>query len=203
MGGAVGNGYTNVYMGPGYSDASGNIQPRIGNSTPFAEFNVWCDPESARSVLQNAELQSKTVLIPLDLTHQACASKAVRETLLSSKGALGGTTRLRRMINDLLMFFAQTYEKKFGLSDGPPLHDPLTIAVILAEEFKSDGNAFDDRGGERWAVDVILEGEELGRTVVKPADRGIRIPRSFDNDAFWHSVERALAQADEATGYTQ
>ena len=40
MGGAVGNGYTNVYMGPEYTDEQGKTQPRIGNMTPFAEFNI-------------------------------------------------------------------------------------------------------------------------------------------------------------------
>ncbi len=35
------------------------------------------------------------------------------------------------MLHDLLTFFAHTYAAKFGLVHGPPLHDPLAIAVLL------------------------------------------------------------------------
>lgn len=79
----------------------------IGNVTPFAEFNLWCDPEAAQIVLgskakvmkeeidpitgekkmievhvQN-ELTKKTVLLPLNMTHKAIATKDIREKILN------------------------------------------------------------------------------------------------------------------------
>lgn len=46
MGGAVGGGFTDAPMGA--VDGEGE---RFGNHTPFAEFNIYCDPEAARAVL--------------------------------------------------------------------------------------------------------------------------------------------------------
>lgn len=203
MGGAIGSGYTRVTMGPVYTDSKGQSYVRSGNITPFAEFNIWADPESARSVLTNPILQPKTVLIPLDLTHQAYATPKVQEMLLT--GAQG-RTRLRTMFNELLMFFAQTYSDVFGLTEGPPLHDPLAVAVLLADHPFSDVKIrFDDNDGERWKVDVVLEGEQIGRTVAVLAEdgKGVRIPRSLDLDRFWEVLESCMAKADEVTNYVK
>lgn len=203
MGGAIGSSFTSVSMGPPYLDASGKSHHRSGNRTPFAEFNIWADPESARAVLQNPLLKSKTTLIPLDVTHQAYATPKVQQMLLS--GAQGAT-RLRTMFNELLMFFAHTYAEVFGLTDGPPLHDPVAVAVVLGSHPDPEGRiVFDDNGGERWDVDVILEGEQIGRTVATKSEsgEGVMIPRSFDLEMFWHTLEACMASADEMTGYVK
>ncbi|KIW25093.1 uncharacterized protein PV07_10760 [Cladophialophora immunda] len=201
MGGAIGADFTHVTMGQAYLDTQGTTHARIGNRTPFAEFNIWADPESARSVFQNPLLKSKTTLIPLDVTHQAYATHKVQHMLLNG---VNGPTRLRRMFNELLMFFEHTYAKVFGLNEGPPLHDPLAVAVLL--ENHPDPRVridFDDNGGERWDVDVILEGEQTGRTVITKSlnSGGVRIPRTLDLSKFWHTLEECMARADEVTGY--
>lgn len=199
MGGAVGSGYTNVYMGPEYSDEEGKTRPRIGNMTPFAEFNIWCDPDSAKSIFSMPALKNKTALITLDLSHQVCASKEVREMLLYAKAQRNTPTRLRRMFYELLVFFSKTYEEVFGLKDGPPLHDPLAVAILLMSLEK---DLFDDEKHERYEVTVVTEGDQDGRTVVSPAAEGIFIPRSVNIERFWHIIEDCMEAADEATGYT-
>ncbi|EXJ81221.1 DNA glycosylase [Capronia epimyces CBS 606.96] len=205
MGGAIGGDFSQVTMGPaGQPDSTtGATHARIGNRTPWAEFNIWADPESARAVLQNPLLQPKTTLIPLDLTHQAYATPEIQTLLLHGDH---GPTRLRTMFNELLMFFAHTYADVFGLTEGPPLHDPLAVAVLLgAHPDPKTRIAFNDNGGERWNVDVVLEGEQLGRTVAAKAQdgKGVTIPRSMDVDWFWRTLESCMARADEATGYAK
>lgn len=204
MGGAIGDGFTRVSMGPDYRDSAGTSHERIGNITAFAEFNIWADPESARSVLGNATLAAKTILIPLDLTHQAYATPKIQHTLLNG---VHGPTRLRTMFNELLMFFAHTYAEVFGLTEGPPLHDALAVAAVLADHVDQAGAriAFDDNGGERWTVDVVLEGEQIGRTTAVKAEngKGVRIPRSLDCDRFWEVLEACMAKADEVMGYVK
>ncbi|KAK4938743.1 Uridine nucleosidase 1 [Elasticomyces elasticus] len=200
MGGAVGSGFTDVSMGPSYLDSDGVSHNRCGNWTPFAEFNIWADAESARSVLSNPILKPKTTLIPLDLTHQAYATPEIQSMLLNH----ARPTRLRTMFNELLMFFAHTYAQVFGIKAGPPLHDPLAVAVLLDNHVETKvAIAFNDNGGERWDVDVILEGEQIGRTVATKSQtgKGIRIPRSLDLERFWHTLESCMAAADEATGF--
>lgn len=102
------------------------------------------------------------------------------------------------------MFFAQTYAQVFGLTEGPPLHDPLAVAVLLDHHPDEDARiSFDDKGGERWDVEVILEGEQIGRTIITKASsgQGVRIPRSLDADKFWHTLEFCMNRADQATGF--
>jgi uridine nucleosidase len=200
MAGSIGDGFTPVPLGPAFRDAQGQERPRIGNITPYAEFNVWCDPEAAQSIFRNADLIEKIVLIPLDVTHQAFAGQEVQDMLLHGKnGAASEPTRLRKIFNELLMFFAHTYANVFGLTEGPPLHDPLAIAVLLADYPNPDVKInFNDGGGERWNVDIVLAGEEVGRTIIKVSEAGVTVPRSLDMEKFWVALEDCMACADDA-----
>ena len=103
--------------------ADGSERPkRIGNTTPFAEFNIYCDPESAQAVLNHPGLSGRLIVIPLDITHTVLATRGVRERMLGGvEGGNGRESGLRRMMHDLLVFFAGTYEVVFGLTEGPPL----------------------------------------------------------------------------------
>lgn len=198
--------------------------------------NVQCDPEAAESIFANAVLMAKTTLIPLDVTHQVLATGEVRRNLLhgpfdintqegpfkhlfdeASKGTelerlewLGRERRklvIRNLFHDLLGFFAQTYHDNLGITAGPPLHDPLAVAVVLFD-IGADDLALDDRGGERWIVDVVTEGlhsdaeeeqGQLGRTVISQASGpGVRIPRGLDVGSFWEVVEKCLQRAEVA-----
>ena len=122
-------------------------------------------------------------------------------------------TVLRQMLFDLLVFFASTYENVFGLTSGPPLHDPLAVAVILsslnpvyAKLHPNQVLRFDDRNGERFDVDVVTDGlhgtdvelvGELGRSRVISGTNGVAIPRGVDLDAFWNMILDCLRRADE------
>lgn len=202
MGGSLGNGFTSVTMGPPQIDDKGQTHARIGNWTQFAEFNIWCDPEASQCLLQNQTLRPKTILIPLDVTHQAYAGKSIQQFLLHGKSdGTDSPTRLRRMFNELLMFFESTYAEVFGLKEGPPLHDPIAVAALLADCTDPAVRInFSDGDGERWDVDVVLEGPELGLTVAKSSDVGIMIPRSLDLTKFWTVLEGCMSEADKATG---
>lgn len=202
MGGAIGEGFTMAPLGPSFVDETGQQKDRIGNKTPYAEFNIWCDPEAARSILTNPVLVPKTIVIPLDVTHQAFASKDIRDRLVQGDMLPGGKpTRLRTMFHELLMFFAHTYADVFGLTEGPPLHDPLAVAVLLADHANANERIlFHDNGGERWKMDVVLDGAQVGRTMIARQQLGIIVPRSLDMPRFWSALEGCMALADEATG---
>ncbi len=206
MGGAAGSNFTHANLGRPFPDPSGQIRQRIGNHTPYAEFNIWCDPESAQSIFSNPQLSNKTTLITLDLTHQVFATDSVQELVLYStkndgRQKNGQSTRLRRMFYELLIFFAKTYADVFGLTDGPPLHDPLAVAVLLADY--DDGQTridLDDRRGERFKTDVELTGPELGRTKINPASEGVKIPRSLDTPKFWKILNECFKVDEEIDG---
>lgn len=206
MGGGIGGDdfAPHVPLGPDYVDENGKSCRRHGNYTPFAEFNVWADIESARSVFLNPIAKQKTFLIPLDVSHQACTSNQTRGMLLNGDK---GPTRMRTMFNELLVFVAGTYQDSWGMETGSPLHDPLAVAILLADhpdpEFRID---FNDNNGERWDIDVVLSGLQEGRTVatkVEHGSSGVMIPRSLDTEKFWKSLELCMARADERTGYVK
>ena len=107
MGGSLGGGFTPAVLG------KVDGKERIGNFTPWAEFNILIDPEAAASLFGNPVLAAKTTLIPLDLTHLVLATQDVNELLLYGPNAGvkegRGKTDLRVMLVELLNFFAGTY----------------------------------------------------------------------------------------------
>lgn len=112
------------------------------------------------------------------------------------------------MLHDLLIFFGATYADVFGLTSGPPLHDPIAVAVLLNDACHDEPLEFDDGGGERWHVDVVTDGQhsdrtdemgQVGRTRVRKAgagEGGVRIPRGMDVKHFWDIIEGSVQRAE-------
>ena len=96
----------------------------VGNITPAAEFNIYVDPQAADIVLHSG---AKITLLPLDVTHQALVTRP----RLAALRALG--TRVGAFTAAMLDFFERFDIAKYG-SEGGPLHDPTTIAWLLAPE---------------------------------------------------------------------
>jgi inosine-uridine nucleoside N-ribohydrolase len=93
----------------------------LGNTTPAAEFNIWCDPEAAAVVFACGR---PVTMVPLEVTHQALATDDILSRLRES-----GRT-VANVVADLLVFFADTYRNVFGFSS-PPVHDPCAVAAII------------------------------------------------------------------------
>lgn len=212
MGGALGGGFSNAPMGAIRGEGE-----RFGNWTPWAEFNIYLDPESAAAVFGNEELMKKTTLIPLDLTHQFLATKDVQHALLYGydthveNGDHQEPEVVRKLFVEILTFFAKTYADVFGLVEGPPTHDPLAVAAIFPKGLLEEG-IFEDGDGERWAVSVVTDGphgssdharsgaSQCGRTVARLLPKGtagVRIPRSLDAERLWKVLEGCLGRVAE------
>jgi inosine-uridine nucleoside N-ribohydrolase len=94
----------------------------VGNITPAAEFNIYVDPEAADIVFKSGV---HLTVMPLDVTHKALVTRP----RLDAFAALG--TRTGRFTAEMLDFFERFDVEKYG-SEGGPLHDPTTIAYLLA-----------------------------------------------------------------------
>jgi purine nucleosidase len=92
-----------------------------GNVTPFAEFNIWVDPEAADVVITSGV---PVTLCGLDVTHQALATADVFERLAAIGSPLTTATV------GLLGFFRDRYAERWGI-DAPPVHDPVAVARVL------------------------------------------------------------------------
>ena len=94
-----------------------------GNWTPAAEFNIYVDPEAADMVF-NAGIP--ITMCGLDLTHEA----QVMDEDIARVRAIPNP--VAQCVADLLDFFMIYHrDPKWGFA-GAPLHDPCTIAWLLA-----------------------------------------------------------------------
>jgi uridine nucleosidase len=177
---------------------------------------MQCDPESSQSILSNSVLAAKTTLIGLDLSHQVLATRSVQERVLDAGSGGFAKNDLRQMLYELLLFFAGTYSAVFGIDEGPPLHDPVAVAVVLsnlnpeyAQSNPVSAIKFNDKDGERFAVTVVTDGQhggtvaatgQLGRTIAKPVQgKGVAIPRGIDTDSFWDLLISCLERAEKGS----
>jgi inosine-uridine nucleoside N-ribohydrolase len=95
----------------------------LGNTTPAAEFNIYVDPEAARTVFESG---LPITMVGLDVTHEAAAgSEEVRRLR-----ALG---RVGEVAAELVTFFTGTYRKVFGFG-APPIHDAVAVAALVDPE---------------------------------------------------------------------
>src|SRR3954453_20849104 len=92
----------------------------LGNVTPSAEFNVWCDPEAAARVFAP---DADVTMVGLDVTHRAMLSAAPAE-------ALRATGRAGAVVADLHAFYRRFHLEVYG-HDDTPVHDALAVASII------------------------------------------------------------------------
>ena len=97
-------------------------QFEVGNITPAADFNVYVDAEAADVVLQSGV---PITMVPLDVSHQVLSTPARLDRIR----ALGN--RAGRAVAGMLGFSEAFDRRKYGW-EGAPLHDPCTIAWLLA-----------------------------------------------------------------------
>ena len=96
----------------------------VGNITPAAEFNIYVDPHAAQVVFASGV---PVTMMPLDVTHKALT----RTDRVAALRAIGNRTGVA--VAEMLEFFERFDEAKYG-SDGGPLHDPCTVAWMIAPD---------------------------------------------------------------------
>ncbi|MGY3915285.1 pyrimidine-specific ribonucleoside hydrolase RihA [Aeromonas australiensis] len=120
-----------------------------GNWTPAAEFNIYVDPQAADMVFKSG---IPITMCGLDVTHEA----QVMDEDIERVRAI--TNPVAQCVAGLLDFFMIYHrDPKWGFA-GAPLHDPCTIAWLLAPELFH---------GVECRVDIETSGEHtVGMTVV-------------------------------------
>jgi purine nucleosidase/pyrimidine-specific ribonucleoside hydrolase len=176
-----------------YPNLRGNIAEIVfmggsasrGNRTPYAEFNIWMDPEAADVVMKSG---IPLTMCGLDVTHQALVTKPIFAKL----EAMG--TDLSKTVIGLLKFFASTYNDVFEMPD-PPLHDPVAVALLI------DRSVVKTR---RSNVEIELNGKfTRGATVVDIYNRSgsaanVDVALELDFDKFWSMMLDAVEKAGKA-----
>ena len=159
-----------VLMGGGY---------HTGNWSAVAEFNIKIDPEAAHIVFNTPW---PLTMVGLDLTHQALATSEVQA------GIAALATRPARFVQELLLFFGETYRREQGFA-WPPVHDPCAVAYVIDPQVMTV---------RKVPLDVELQGAlTLGMTVADfrappPPDCHTQVAVQLDHAMFWQMVETAL-----------
>jgi len=118
-----------------------------GTITPAAEFNIYCDPESARQVFRSAATKT---LVPIDISGQVSFGYDLLDLLPSE------STRAGRFLRKTLPHLFRSYRNELGYED-IRLNDAAALAAALHPELFEI---------ELAAVDVELSGElTTGMTV--------------------------------------
>lgn len=147
-----------------------------GNVTPYAEFNVYCDPEATDAILSHG---AKVRMIGLDVTGHARLRKEDIE----------GISRVG--IRDLLMGLSSDYMLMFQRKHGDEailLHDPLAVyAAVAATE---NVITYEPHG-----VAVDHHGESRGLTREDSRRSPVQVAMGVDRDRFVAQFCRALEMA--------
>lgn len=94
-----------------------------GNITPWAEANIWHDPEAADLVFQ---YDWEVVLVPLDVTMQTLLTGKYLDRLQAATQ----TSKRAEFAWNIVQFYLDMYEESRGIR-GAAMHDPLAGAVAL------------------------------------------------------------------------
>jgi inosine-uridine nucleoside N-ribohydrolase len=161
----------------------GNVA-EAGNTGPFSEFNVWCDPEAADAVFRAG---LGTEMVGLDVTRRLVLPATAVATLATHSDPEA------RWLGHLLGFYVRFHEEYEGLR-GAVINDPLAVALALTPAW---GRA------EPVPIAVDLgDGEDRGRTAVGGAgDPRVAVYRQVDLPAVHdllleHLFGRWLTKAD-------
>jgi len=95
-----------------------------GNRTPSAEFNILVDPEAADIVLGCGRPVTQ---MGLDVTHQVLSTRERVDRIRALGNPVAEATA------GMLSFF-ERYDMEKYAAPGAPLHDPCTVAWLLAPE---------------------------------------------------------------------
>lgn len=143
-----------------------------GNVTPAAEFNVFFDPEAARTVVESG---LRPVLVPLDATHRAPVTFAMIDELAASgEGVAPEAAALLR-----------SYHANVGTDrPGAYVHDAMALAVLvwpeLFERRPARLSVVTDGGAERGRTVADFASGEPNAEVVVDLDAGRFLERLFE-----------------------
>jgi purine nucleosidase len=145
-----------------------------GNVTPYSEANVFADPQAADCVFSSG---LPVTIVGLDVTMQTLLPNAV----LADWRATG--REVSHFFADMTSFYMQAYETFHPGIGGCALHDPLAVGVVIDPSFVKK---------EKWSVKVVLEGEEMGRTVaLSDGEPKIQVCTQVEADRFLnHFLDR-------------
>jgi inosine-uridine nucleoside N-ribohydrolase len=158
----------------------------VGNVTSCAEFNIHCDPVSAKKVFRSA---STKTIVPLDVT------RAVRFGYDFLQKVPGPSSRAGAFLQKILPHLFRVYRQQVGLEHAC-IHDVIALMQFLHPEL------FEVK---EYEADVETEGTlTTGMTIFdrrpqKPAHSNTEVAMQVNADGVLEAILKGLGQAEKAT----
>ena len=154
-----------------------------GNRTPFAEFNIYADPEAAKIVYDSG---ISIVMSGLEVTNKAAISDEEIRMLMDSQG------RVSRMSGYLLNSYTRFHKSK-GYSKYP-MHDVVSVMYLIRPDiFK----------GKNYQVEIDTStGVYRGRTAADTSEMltyespNAHVLLDVDRDQFFREFFQGLMRMD-------
>ncbi len=166
---------------------SGGTIATASRMSPVADFNIFCDPMSARRVIKSATTKT---MVPMDLTYELNFTFEFLEKLPSD------STRAGKFLRQILPFVYRSQRQMLGC-EHINLHDVGVLCALTNPELYET---------EMMAADVETEGELTNGMVVfdrrRSANRqwrpNIEVALKADMPAVYDCVLRSLERAGKA-----
>ncbi len=173
--------FKDVYMMAGSPEGWGNV-------TPSAEFNVWCDPESFKIVLNSGK---RLIMVGWNISRDAAVIGAEEEAKIRAIG----TARAAYVIdiNETLAIFCRDITNLPGFD----LPDPITVAIAIAPEMirKSEFVSMDVSCSEEMRGTLIID-----RRHTAPAPN-VDVVWEADRDMFLNSLYEVCKDSSNPANY--
>jgi inosine-uridine nucleoside N-ribohydrolase len=157
-----------------------------GNITPAAEFNMYCDPESARAVFRS---KSTKTLVPLDITNRVVLGFDFLEQLPPE------TTRVGKLLRKIIPPALRAFRQESGI-EGIHVHESVSLVAAAEPQWFT---------AQELAGDVETRGElTAGATVfdrrrIPVWRRNMEVLVDMQQPQVVEQIMHMLAQAGEAT----
>jgi len=147
-----------------------------GNVSPWAEANIFGDPEAADIVFKSGV---PIDLVPLDATLVNVVTRQALSTLTQDMGDAG------EFLWSIKQHYLAFYNTK-GRGDVFPMHDSSAALAMTHPEL------FEWRAGQ---LSCVLEGEARGKTELYPSEKARhRVAVNANQAGCWAVVQQALAE---------
>jgi len=154
----------------------GGVFWELGNVSPYAEFNIYNDPDALDVVLKSG---ISTVIIPAD----ACRSVTVTKEELDTQLKNAIAREHFRKISDVFIEYYQNNPTYGGFSGGV-MYDVLVIGYVLKPDFFII---------ENFSISVdCSDAETRGKTSISSDGSEVQIVRSVDAAALKRSFFAAI-----------
>lgn len=158
----------------------------IGNVSPCAEFNIYCDPPSARAVFRSGITKT---LIPLDVTEQ------VVWTLDLLNQLPGELTRAGKLLRGMLPHLFRTYRQELA-QESIRLHDAVALAALLHPELF---HTVDLAGDVETTGEITTGATIFDRRPSAPRQTDMEVALEIEVAPVADCIVRSLAEAGKQT----